>query len=146
MSGVSAVSSARGAMVAAPGSADPLGDNAGRVEVVEATAIESVWALRTSWYEGNVHPTLTDWWWRRLDCFVAERDDPRLSVLFDRIRRDCRWREPPFEPPSVVDAATGQSGIVELILEKAEPRLAASVWDRSNDLMVDMIHMQRSRW
>lgn len=146
MSGVCALSAARGGVVSAPGSIDPLARNAGRVEVVEHEVRNSVWAVRSSWYEEKVHPRLDDWWWRRLDCFAADWDDPRILALVDRMRELRHRDEPPFEIPPVVDAATGESGVVELVLNVERPWQEASVWAHSNDLLVDVIHLQRSRW
>jgi hypothetical protein len=146
MSGVSALSAARGALVSAPGLTDTPSRGAECVEVIESTAGDSIWALQTSWYDGGIHPQLDDWWWRRLDCFAADCDDPRILALLERLRYDCRLDEQPFECPPVVDPPASESSIVELILTTERPWHEASVWDQSNDLLVDIIHLQRSRW
>ena len=146
MSGVSALSARRGGLVAAPGLTDPPSRGNDRVETVELSAIDSVWAVRTAWYEGAIHPRLDDWWWRRLDCFSADSDDPRILAELERMRYNCRLDEQPFECPPVADPPPSEAGIVELILAQERPWQEADVWRHSNDLLVDMIHLQRTRW
>jgi hypothetical protein len=143
MSGVSALSAARGGLVAAPGLTDTPARGAERVDVFESSVIasstiDSIWALRTSWYDGGVH--------LRLDRFAADCDDPRILALLERMRYNCRLGEQPFECPPVVDPPASEIGIVEQILTTERPWQEASVWNRSNDLLVDVIHLQRSRW
>ena len=151
MAGVGALSGARGSLVAAPFSTDPIGRNLGRAEVVEVEGQNSTWALRAPWYEPILFNGLHDPEWRRLDSFVADRHDPRLWEVIERIREQYRPNGPPSEIPEVVDIAdvvepaTGDSGIVELILETEHWR-EFSVLERSNDLLVDIIRLQRSRW
>ncbi len=108
--------------------------------------IDSVWALRTSWYEGGVHPRLDDWWWRRLDSFDCDSNDPRIINLLERMRDNCLPDAMPFRAPAVIDLASDDSGIVEEILANERPWTDTILERRSNDLMIDMIHMQRSRW
>jgi hypothetical protein len=149
MSGVSALSAARGSIVAAI--AAPNSGNSGsldsvRIEVPVNSVIDSVWALRTSWYEGGVHPRLDDWWWRRLDSFNVDSNDPRVINLLERMRDNCLPDATPFRCPAVIDRACDDSGIVEEILSNERPWRDAILERRSNDLLVDVIHMQRSRW
>ena len=93
MSGVSALSAARGSIVSAlsaPNSGNSGSLDSVRVEVGGGNAvIDSVWALRTSWYEGEVRPNLTDWWWRQLDSFCVDSNDPRIINLLERMRDNC---------------------------------------------------------
>ena len=157
MSGVAALSGARGSLVAAPFSTDPIGRNLGRAEVVEFAVENSSWALRSSWYGQVLLNGLHDLEWRRLDPFVADRDDPRLWEIIQRIREQYRPNGPPsgipdvisiaevVDVPEVVEPATGESGIVELILE-TEGWREFSVLDRGNDLLVDIIRLERNRW
>ena len=114
--------------------------------VVENSVIDSVWHCGTSWYDGGMHPRLDDWRWRRLDCFAADCDDPRILALVERMRDNCRFDEQPFEYPPVVDPPACETGIVELILSTERSWHEASVSERSNNLLIDMIHLQRSRW
>ena len=104
-----------------------------RVEVIECSVIDSVWALRTSWYEGGLHPRLDDWWWRRLDSFAADCDDPRIIALLERMRDNCRLDEQPFECPTVADPPPTEFGIVERILANDRPWQEGHLWHRSND-------------
>ena len=149
MSGVSALSAARGGIVSAmsaPNSGNSGSLDSVRVEVSTNAVIDSVWALRTSWYEGAVRPNLTDWWWRQLDCFAADWDDPRLINLLERMRDNCLPDAQPFRCPGVIDRACDESGIVDQILSSEGPWRDAILEDRSNNLLVDMIHLQRTRW
>jgi hypothetical protein len=149
MSGVSALSAARGSIasaLSAPNSGNTGSLDSVRVEVGAGSVIDSVWALRTSWYEGEVRPCLTDWWWRRLDSFDVDLNDPRVINQLERMRDNCLPDAQPFRCPAVIDRASDDSGIVEEILANERPWQEAYVWHRSNDLLVDMIHLQRSRW
>jgi len=156
MSGVSALSAVRGGHVAAPNlmdtpirgaeRVDVLGSDVFRSDSLASNAVESVWALRTSWYQGYDGPRLDDWWWRRLDSFAADCDDPRIINLIERMRDNCLPDEAPFECGPVGDPPPSEVGIVELILSNERPWQEAQPQHRSNDLLVDIIHLQRSRW
>jgi hypothetical protein len=152
MSGVSALSAARGSVasaMAAPNSSNSGSLDSLRVEVAVNDAIDSVWALRTSWYAGDDRPNLTDWWWRQLDCFAADWDDPRIINLLERMRDHCLPDATPFRAPAVIDRATDDSGVVNEILA-TEGRLLecrdAVLERRSDNLLIDMIHIERKRW
>lgn len=138
-----ALSAGRGAFPATRGPVDLPAYDTTRVEVVEFVnlfadaAAESVWAVNCGW--PNV-------WERRLDVFALQLDDPCRQDLLDKQRFECHHAEYPFVIPEVEAAGEVDQDIVKVILTDRQPRHDRFLLDGHDDLMVELINLQRSRW
>lgn len=143
MVGGVALSVGRGTLPTSRGPAEAPAFDTARVEVVEfvnlfaEAAADSVWAVECGW---------PDVWARRLDCFALELDDPCRQDLLDEARFDCDHSEYPFVIPEVECAGELDKDIVKLILADRQLRQDETIHDTRNDLMVELINLQRSRW
>jgi hypothetical protein len=151
MAGVSALSLSRGWLASATSSNDAIDQNASQTEVLASGRDDSCYALQICWPTEGVRPNLTDLWWRRLDSFCLDSfslgyDDSQLIELWEERRAECRHADRLERTCELADAARDGGGIVELILSADGPRANVCVPERSNNLLIDMIHIQRSRW
>lgn len=142
MVGGVALAVGRGGFPASRGPVDAPAYDTARVEVVEVVnileaAADSIWAVECGW--PNV-------WARRLDTFVLELDDPYLQDLLDDERFDCGHAEYPFVIPEAECAGEVDKDIVKVILSDRRLQHDLSILDAHNDLMVELINLQRSRW
>ena len=146
MAGVSALSLSRGWLASATSSNDAIDQNARQTEVLASGREDSCYALQICWPTEGVRPNLTDLWWRRLDSFCLDYDDPQQIELWEERRAECRHADRLEMNCELADAARDGSGIVELILSADGPRANVCAPERSNNLLIDMIHIQRTRW
>lgn len=146
MAGVSALSLSRGWLVSATSSNDAIDQNASQTEVLASGRDDGCYALQICWPTESARPNMTDWWWRRLDSFCLDYDDPQLIELWEERRAECRHADRLEMNCELADAARDGGGIVELILSADRPRANVCVPERSNNLLIDVIHMERTRW
>lgn len=143
MVGGVALSVGRGTLPTSRGPAESPAFDTARVEfidfvnILEATAGDSIWAVESGWPNA---------WARRLDSFALELDDPRRQDLLDEERFASRHAEYPFPIPDVESAGEVDKDIVKIILADRQQRRDDSILDAHNDLMVELINLQRSRW
>jgi hypothetical protein len=144
MAGVSALSLARGWLVPATSSNDSIDQNASQTEVLASGRSDSCYALQVCWPHERVRPNLIDPWWRRLDCFAWDLDDPRVIEILEERLAEGRMADRNELVADLADTACHGTGIVEVILSDDRPCPPIDV--RSNNLLVDMIHLERARW